>query len=305
MPEFFASLGAMRWRFCSSTAEPLARMERLLACHRETAGGQPAWDVQIETGDPPTGAQERPADFAWEGGFADGRPLQVRGGSRSWFEARVQGGGRVRADTASGKVVIHLAAAASLGECFLALLQLAMAERGRYTVHAGCVAREGRALLLLGESGAGKTTLSLALARRGWDFMGDDIVMVEDRGGVAVAHALLLPAKILRPDGGKDLVAVNAMTEARVAREAVVAGVARLCRDGHAGHALAPAPRPQTLLWMLEQGNDTAMYGARGAGWFDAASRVAETARGWTWRVGRLDGREDRAARAALEETGG
>ncbi|MCW5977801.1 MAG: hypothetical protein KIT09_06970 [Bryobacteraceae bacterium] len=41
-------------------------------------------------------------------------------------------------------------------------------------VHAACVARNGRGLLLCGQSGAGKSSLSFACARRGWTFIADD-----------------------------------------------------------------------------------------------------------------------------------
>jgi hypothetical protein len=46
--------------------------------------------------------------------------------------------------------------------------------RGLYGLHAGGVCRDGRALLLPGTSGCGKTTLTLALARAGCGFLGDD-----------------------------------------------------------------------------------------------------------------------------------
>src|ERR1700678_1361130 len=46
----------------------------------------------------------------------------------------------------------------------------------RYTtpVHAGCVALDGRGLLLCGDSGAGKSTLAYACARTGWTYLNDD-----------------------------------------------------------------------------------------------------------------------------------
>jgi hypothetical protein len=46
----------------------------------------------------------------------------------------------------------------------------------RYTtpVHAGCVALDGRGLLLCGDSGAGKSSLSYACARAGWTYVSDD-----------------------------------------------------------------------------------------------------------------------------------
>ncbi len=41
-------------------------------------------------------------------------------------------------------------------------------------IHAACVAFQGRGLLLCGDSGAGKSSLSFACARRGWTFVSDD-----------------------------------------------------------------------------------------------------------------------------------
>lgn len=41
-------------------------------------------------------------------------------------------------------------------------------------VHGGCVALNGRGVLLLGDSGAGKSSLSYACARAGWTYIADD-----------------------------------------------------------------------------------------------------------------------------------
>lgn len=46
------------------------------------------------------------------------------------------------------------------------------------------VAREGRALLIEGPAGSGKTSLALALIDRGWALVGDDGVALTARGGV-------------------------------------------------------------------------------------------------------------------------
>ncbi len=46
----------------------------------------------------------------------------------------------------------------------------------RYTtpIHAACVALDGRGILLCGDSGAGKSSLSYACARAGWTYISDD-----------------------------------------------------------------------------------------------------------------------------------
>jgi len=54
--------------------------------------------------------------------------------------------------------------------------------RGLFNIHAAGVARRGRALLIAGSSGAGKTTLSIAMARAGFDFLGDDTLFLTGAG---------------------------------------------------------------------------------------------------------------------------
>ena len=58
------------------------------------------------------------------------------------------------------------------------LLEL-LKRRGLFGVHAAAVARSGRAVLLSGSSGSGKSTVSLALLLAGWSFLGDDIVFLQ------------------------------------------------------------------------------------------------------------------------------
>lgn len=53
--------------------------------------------------------------------------------------------------------------------------------RGLFGVHAAGAALAGRAVVLAGTSGSGKSTLSLALARAGFDFLGDDTLFLARR----------------------------------------------------------------------------------------------------------------------------
>lgn len=57
------------------------------------------------------------------------------------------------------------------------------------TMHASCVAIEGRGVLLTGPSGAGKSDLALRLIDRGATLIGDDGVVVEARGARLIARA--------------------------------------------------------------------------------------------------------------------
>lgn len=71
-------------------------------------------------------------------------------------------------------------------------LERARQQRQMLTVHANAaVTPSGRGVLLLGNKGAGKTSVTLALGARGWTHAGDDLtVLAEDD-----AELLILPGK--------------------------------------------------------------------------------------------------------------
>ena len=70
------------------------------------------------------------------------------------------------------------------GTPFTALLQ----QRGVATLHAAAVATGAGAVLLLGRSGIGKSSLAAALVERGWALLADDVTGVApDAGGRALA----------------------------------------------------------------------------------------------------------------------
>ena len=70
-------------------------------------------------------------------------------------------------------------------------------QRGRYLVHAaGAVDPSGRAWLLAGDSGRGKSTLAYALARNGWAVLGDDGVLIERNGAGVMAHPWREPLRV-------------------------------------------------------------------------------------------------------------
>lgn len=54
---------------------------------------------------------------------------------------------------------------------------------GLVSFHAAALVREGRAVLLMGNKGAGKSTLSSALLAAGWTLLADDLVRLDQVGG--------------------------------------------------------------------------------------------------------------------------
>lgn len=70
---------------------------------------------------------------------------------------------------------------------------------GVLALHAGCVARNGRAVLLAAPSGTGKSTISLALGLRGWSLLSDDWTFVADTTDDLIAWGMQTSIKLL-PD---------------------------------------------------------------------------------------------------------
>jgi len=63
-------------------------------------------------------------------------------------------------------------------------------------IHAAGMALNGRAVLIVGQSGAGKSSIAMNCVRQGWDYLGDDAVIVR-------AEPAGSPRYTTRPDCGK------------------------------------------------------------------------------------------------------
>jgi hypothetical protein len=68
------------------------------------------------------------------------------------------------------------------------ILPWASVLRGLEALHAGAVALDGRALAIVGPTGAGKSSLTLRLVSHGAGFLTDDVLALERRGGELLAH---------------------------------------------------------------------------------------------------------------------
>lgn len=68
-----------------------------------------------------------------------------------------------------------------------------IATRHATPVHAGCVTLNGRGVLLCGDSGAGKSSLSYACARAGWGYVSDDAsFLLQGRSVIGNCHQIRL-----------------------------------------------------------------------------------------------------------------
>ncbi|MGZ9098250.1 MAG: hypothetical protein ACXW3O_00975 [Brevundimonas sp.] len=63
------------------------------------------------------------------------------------------------------------------------VMRTVLIRRGRLSFHAAALVRDGRAVLIAADKGAGKSTLSWALQRAGWRLFADDLACVAEVGG--------------------------------------------------------------------------------------------------------------------------
>jgi hypothetical protein len=155
-------------------------------------------------------------------------------------------------------------------------------------VHGAAVARNGHALLLCGNSGAGKTCLAYACARRGWTYLADDATMIHrDRTDlIATGHphqvrfrssaSSLFPElaqfpPVVRPSGKPDIEVDSALLGLSTALEAPVAGLVFVKREPSSSPASLHPYTQSDALNYLEQvicfGDDRARSEMRHCAW--------------------------------------
>ena len=105
----------------------------------------------------------------WLGRTATG--LVVGNDEQAWFTIE---GSKIRG------VLGHSDATRDL---LVAALIIALRAMGVYLIHAGAVSFEDRALLLIGDSGAGKSTTAIGLVNAGCSYLGDDGCLIREHAG--------------------------------------------------------------------------------------------------------------------------
>jgi HprK-related kinase A len=74
-------------------------------------------------------------------------------------------------------------------------LQMALGQRRYLLLHAAVVERDGRALVMTGVTGAGKSTLAALLGARGWRLLGDEFALVDPETGLIYPFPRLVSLK--------------------------------------------------------------------------------------------------------------
>ncbi len=123
------------------------------------------------------------------------------------------------------------------------VLPFAAALQGLEVLHAGAVVVEGEGVALSGSSGSGKTSLALALQRRGAELLADDVVAVERAGDGLLAH----PGA---PISGIDLAEAERLGTQGDGHARVLAVNAR---EQVARAVLVPGPVPLSALFLLDR----------------------------------------------------
>lgn len=84
----------------------------------------------------------------------------------------------------------------NVGSIIILLTHIVLAYHNRYSLHASAVEWRDRAIVFMGKSGQGKSTISTDLASRGVGFLGDDIVFIYLNNGVPYIAPLFFDAKL-------------------------------------------------------------------------------------------------------------
>ncbi len=205
-----------------------------------------------------------PELFAWNG---DDRPVDVEvsfgaiqepNETPVWSRpfSRLWAGGAYLLDIAKvgrfftiggNKIVLEPAAGAeqaalrlfTLGTSFGVLCH----QRGLLPLHASAVRLDGKAVVIAGNSGQGKSTLSAALRARGHALVGDDLAVVDSRGPFILPA---YPQHKLSPD------VLETLGFEHEGLQANRQGMTRFCVSANDG--FDPSPLTPSVIYILEAG---------------------------------------------------
>jgi hypothetical protein len=142
-----------------------------------------------------------PAKSSSLGLYIDGVEVDVRGSSDvlgvlASIYRRHRRDGKRNSDVVRGvrlRLPSERGAAAALAAAAAERIVRSVAEcTARHVIRAAALERNGRALLIAGSPGCGKSTLAVNLLSGGWKLLADDYVLISSDGGTAIAHQALM-----------------------------------------------------------------------------------------------------------------
>ncbi len=174
----------MRMTVEAQSRSLLGVIDSLLGDYAGVTGHSDGFWVSLEYGQIPTETSPELQDF-WKGVLPDGTRMVCRSGLN---RRQIDIPGQVRADIDLGRGVARFVVNPNiktglLETCFLPLLCDSLGLTGHYVIHAASlfvqVGGRRRALIVSGMSGAGKTTMALALAGSGLGMLTDDMTLYQ------------------------------------------------------------------------------------------------------------------------------
>ena len=182
-----------------------------------------------------------------------------RSGSRAsrWLSLRADGAAGwlvTGGDAAPALFPAHGPATMELLHRLVVGVMAGLRDRGLYAVHAGAVARAGRALIVAGPGGTGKTTMTLALAARGFEILSDELAVLDPVAGAILPYRRNVH---VRP-GTPELVDGLASLADRP-REQLGGGIAWAIPHAELGSLPDAEPRPLAGVVLLEPWAETAL----------------------------------------------
>ena len=173
-------------------------------------------------------------------------------------------------------------------------------------IHAAVVAKDGRAAILPGPPGSGKSTLSAALVHRGWRLLSDELALVDPTSGALVALARPINLKnqaigvigdfaagaifsAAAHDTVKGTVALLKPPPASVAAMDVPAGAAWVIAPRYAAGAPCELRPESPAMTFMELGRNAFNYSILGRQGFRSLAGIIDRCRCFSLRYGALD----------------
>jgi hypothetical protein len=173
-------------------------------------------------------------------------------------------------------------------------------------LHAAVLERAGRAVILPGDPGAGKSTLTAALMLRGWRLLSDELTIVDlDDGSllplarpVSLKERSIDVIRAFEPGAVFGEVAVDTHKGSVSHLRPTATSVARMHERARAAHivfprwregapaALRPHPKAEAFMHLAGHAFNYSLLGRQG---FDANAALVDDCECWTYEYSKLD----------------